>query len=204
PRANAEAGADEGAVTEGHLRATLRFDNGLVTMNATAEELIALLEHGVAQTADGATPGRFPQVAGMRFSFDAAAPAGRRLRSLDILNDDGTVRDTVVDDGAVQGDGNRVFRLVTLNFLANGGDGYLFPELSDPARRNLYEGTGSGEEIDYPDENLAADPGANSAFSYTGGEQDALAEYLAAFHATPEAAFAVEETDRGDDRRIVY
>ncbi len=204
PRANAEAGADEGAVTEGHLRATLRFDNGLVTMNATAEELVALLEHGVSQTAPGATPGRFPQIAGMRFSFDADAPAGSRIRSLEILNDDGSVRDTVVAGGALQGPGTRVFRLVTLNFLANGGDGYLFPELSDPVRRNLYEGTGFGEEIDYPDENLRADPGANSAFSYTGGEQDALAEYLAAFHASPGSAFAVGETDRPEDGRISY
>ena len=69
PAPNMEAGTEEGAVTEGHLRATLRFDNGLVTLNVTAAELKGLLEHGVSETAEGATPGKFPQLAGMKNGF---------------------------------------------------------------------------------------------------------------------------------------
>ena len=76
-------------------------------------------------------------------------------------------------NSVLQGDAGRPFRLVTLNFLANGGDDYPFAKLSNPDRRNLYEGTAYGEDIDYPDENLSGDPGKNSSFSSTGGEQDA-------------------------------
>ena len=35
-----------------------------------------LSEHGVAETEEGATPGRFPQVAGIQFSFDATQAPG--------------------------------------------------------------------------------------------------------------------------------
>jgi 2',3'-cyclic-nucleotide 2'-phosphodiesterase (5'-nucleotidase family) len=204
PLANQEIGTPEGAVTEGHLRATLRFDNGLATMNVTADELVMLLEHGVAETAEGMTPGRFPQIAGMQMSFDATAPAGSRITTLEVMNADGSVKDTVVEGGAVQGDPNRVFRLVTLNFLANGGDAYPYDKVSDPQRRNLYDGAGYGEETDYPDEDFSGDPGSNSGFSYTGGEQDALAEYLMMFHPSENEAYDIAETDRSEDERIRY
>lgn len=204
PVAREDTGTPSGAVTEGHLRATLRFDNGLVLLTATAEELVMLLEHGVADSAPGRTPGRFPQVGGMRFAFDISAPAGDRITALEILNDDGSVRDTVVQGGRIQGNPSRRFRLVTLNFLANGGDGYPFAELSNPDRMNLYEGAGFGEDRDYPDANLSADPGRNTSFSYTGGEQDALAEYMRAMFPSPSRAFAEEETPRGEDLRIRY
>ncbi|MCG8568829.1 MAG: bifunctional metallophosphatase/5'-nucleotidase [Spirochaetes bacterium] len=204
PAPNEEAGTGEGAITEGHLRATLRFDNGLVTLTATAEELKNILEHAIAQTAEGATPGRFPQIAGMKLAFDASKDAGNRIISLDVLNEDGTVKDTVVADGAVQGDAMRTFRLVTLNFLANGGDGFPFTELSSPDRYNLYEGKGYGEEVDYPDGIFSNDPGQNNSFSSTGGEQDALAEYLLEFHATPKTGYDKAETDRNKDMRIKY
>ena len=204
PAPNEEAGTAEGAITEGHLRATLRFDNGLATLSLTAAELKEIIEHGVAATEEGSTPGRFPQVSGMRVSFDITKPAGSRVQSLDILNEDGSVKDSVVVDGAVNKDAKRKFRMVTLNFLANGGDDYPFANLSAPDRRNLYEGKGFGEEVDYPDENLANDPGANSSFSATGNEQDALAEYLLLNHKTPETAFNIEETDKSQDTRIVY
>ena len=63
----------------------------------------------------------------MRFSFDPAAPSGQRVRSLAVLDGSGNVSDRVVAGGKLMGDPERVFKVVTLNFLANGGDGYLFP-----------------------------------------------------------------------------
>jgi hypothetical protein len=106
-------------------------------------------------------------------------------------------------DGSLVGNAERRLRLVTLNFLANGGDGYPFAALSDPQRVNLYEGKGYGEETDYPDANLSNDPGRNSRFSYTVGEQDAFAEYMQAFHATPQQAYDVAETNAAQDQRLV-
>ena len=209
PAENSTTGTPEGAITEGHLRATFRFDNGLVLLDATASELVELLEHGVSATdpkpAAGesqqvSTPGQFPQIGGMTMEFDATQPAGSRMRNLTVTGHDNSINDVVVQDGSLQGDPNRVFKIVTLNFLANGGDGYPFDALAQPNRTNLYEGTGFGEDIDYPDANLGNDPGANSSFSYTGGEQDAFAEYLAVFHSSESDAFA----KAGNEDRIQY
>jgi hypothetical protein len=62
-------------VSEGHLRGTLRFDNGSKIFDVTCMELEMLLEHGVAATARGATPGQFPQVGGIAFGLDPAGTA---------------------------------------------------------------------------------------------------------------------------------
>ncbi|WP_422081999.1 bifunctional metallophosphatase/5'-nucleotidase [Ulvibacterium sp.] len=191
-------------ISEGNLRAVLRFDNGLVRLTVTAAELKDILEHAVAATESGATPGQFPQVAGLSFTFDTAGTPrtaqgnGTRISELSV----GT--DVVVSGGTIQGDASRTFNLVTLNFLANGGDAYPLTDadLSAPNRVNFYEGTGFGEEIDYPDANLGNDPGANSSFSYTGGEQEALAEYL--ISQFPQSSPYMEsETPASADTRIV-
>lgn len=204
PVMNANVGTKEGAISEGHLRATLRFDNGLVTLTVSPAELRTLLEHAVAETGDGATPGRFPQVAGLRMEFNASLSPGQRITELVVTGANGRGNDVVVSGGRLVAGSNQTYRLVTLNFLANGGDSYPFDTLSAPDRRNLYEGTGFGEDIDYADENLANDPGLNTSFSYTGGEQDAFAEYVLRFHADPQSAFSVAETPRGEDSRISY
>lgn len=209
PPANDTTGTDEGAISEGHLRATLKFDNGLVILKATATELKDLMEHAVAGTAPGATPGQFPQIAGMQIGFDSSETArttngtGSRIRNLVVLDENGSASDTVVEDGVIQGDPNRIFRLVTLNFLAEGGDNYPFSELAAYSERlNMYEGLGYGESIDYDDADLSGDPGLNSSFSYTGGEQDALTEYLMQFHPDSTTAYKVEEADADQDLRI--
>lgn len=204
PAASEEAGTAEGAVSEGHLRAVLRFDNGLVTLSVTASELKMLLEHAVAGTADGATPGQFPQVSGVEFAFDVNAEPGSRITSMIVTGEDGMKNDVVVKDAKIIGSSSRVFRIVTLNFLANGGDSYPFDKLSNPDRRNMYEGTAYGESEDFPDEDLNADPGNNTSFSGTGGEQDAFAEYLMEMYGDVANAYSMEETDKEDDTRIMY
>lgn len=191
-------------ISEGNLRAVLRFDNGLVRLTVTAAELKDILEHAVSATEPGATPGQFPQVSGLNFTFSTAgtprtAPGnGSRVTELVVGSD------TVVSGGAIQGDASRTFNLVTLNFLANGGDAYPFTDtdLSAPNRINFYEGTGFGEDIDYPDANLANDPGGNDTFSYTGGEQDALAEFLLMMHPSNNP-YNEAETPVNEDTRIV-
>lgn len=191
-------------ISEGNLRAVLRFDNGLVRLTVTAAELKDILEHAVAGTEEGATPGQFPQVAGLSFTFSTsgmartAAGNGSRISQL-VVGDD-----VVVADGAMQGDVGRTFNLVTLNFLANGGDSYPFSDMDliAPNRINFYEGPGFGEDIDYPDANLANDPGNNSTFSYTGGEQDAMAEFLLQMHPSSNP-YNEAETPISEDKRII-
>ena len=62
---------------------------------------------------------------------------------------------------------------------------------------------GYGDTDYYPKAQLSSDPGLNSEFSFTGGEQDALAEYLLVFDSFPDYAFSDEETPANKDERIM-
>ena len=195
---------ENNGVSEGHLKATLRFDNGLVRLTLTADELITVIEHGLAQVAPGAQPGRFPQVGGMNFVYDPDQPAGSRLVDLVVDKGDADPNNdvVVVDNGVNVAPAGVTFNMVTLNFLANGGDSYPFDQLSNPNRINYYNGLGFGETTDFPDGNLANDPGNNDTFSNTGGEQDAVAEYMSTFHPDDASAYDIAETPADQDTRI--
>ena len=182
-QANELAGKEEGDISQLDISDSLRFNNGLTLLTVTAEELLEIIEHGVSATEEGATPGQFPQVAGIEFSFDPSLEPGNRVQSLAIKDEDNII-DTVVEDGELSGDASRTFRLVTLGFLADGGDDYPFPD-----RDRV--------DIALEDE----DPRTGEAtFAPDGSEQDALAEYLADnFSETP---FDNEDVLREEDNRI--
>lgn len=147
PPANSLTGKEEGQISLLDVQNALRFDNTLSVLTLTAAEMKTILEHGVAATEPGATPGQFPQVGGVSFSFDPSLPgntydddgvlisAGERVRSAAILNDDGSVADVLVENGQLLGDPEREIRVVTLSFLADGGDGYPFP--ADAERQEI-------------------------------------------------------------------
>lgn len=189
PAANALAGKEDGEVSQFDIENSLRFNNNIALVTVTAEELLALMNHGVADSGDGNTPGRFPQVAGMAFSFDTGLEAGSRIRSLALVDDAGTVIDTIARDGALVGDAARTIRIATLGFLAGGGDGYPFPA-ADAPETNLVDLRDVVRTVD-------VDPTFEA-----GGEQDALAEFLATFHPEQASAFAEAEADPADDTRI--
>ena len=209
PPANPSAGKAEGDVSQFDIEGALRFNNGLVIVPLTAQQLREIVEHAIGFDGVGeATAGRFPQIGGMRFSFDPAAPPGERIRSLAIVDDGGAVVDVVVEAGSLAGDPGREIKMVTMNFLANGGDGYPFP-LPAPGRVDL---TGEAGQInapnpDFPDTNgngiideaALTDPGL-TGFAEPGTEQDVLAEYLADFFA--ENPFDVAETPPLKDLRV--
>jgi len=147
PVANPLTGKEAGQVSLLDVQNALRFDNGLSVLTLTAAQLKAILEHGVAATGPGSTPGQFPQVGGVRFSFDPSAAAseyseegdlvteGERVQNAAIVNDDESVADVLVENGQLVGDPERLIRVVTLGFLADGGDSYPFPE--DAQREEL-------------------------------------------------------------------
>jgi 2',3'-cyclic-nucleotide 2'-phosphodiesterase (5'-nucleotidase family) len=128
PLANPDAGKQAGQVSQLDIETSLAFNNGLSLVTVTAEELKQLMEHGVAQSQPGATPGRFPQIGGVAFSFDPSRPPGSRVVSLRV--DTPTGRDVVVRNGQLQ------------------GDDYPFPRLSNPNRVNL--APSSGNSFDTP------------------------------------------------------
>lgn len=106
------ASIDAGPVTMGEVLTVLPFQNTLSTFEVTGAVVLAALENGVSEVAEGA--GRFPQVAGLKFTFDAAAPVGARVSEV-----------MVAEGGSfVAIDPAKTYRLVSNNFVRNGGDGY--------------------------------------------------------------------------------
>ena len=180
----------EGGISETDIANTLRFNNGLTLLTVTADQLLELVEHSVAESGDGNTPGRFPQISGFSFSVDLTQPAGDRVQSLAIEDAEGNDIDVVVENGEIVGDASRTFRMVTLNFLAGGGDGFPFPA-QDDAAANFVE---LAQEDDAPRTGIAT-------FAPDGSEQDALAEYLAA-NFTEATPFDTADVDPVGDSRI--
>jgi 2',3'-cyclic-nucleotide 2'-phosphodiesterase (5'-nucleotidase family) len=195
----------EGDISQLDLENSLRFNNGLTLITLTAQQLRWVIEHAVAATAPGVTPGQFPQISGLSFSFDSTKQAiafdtatgaitqeGQRVQNLVVLNEDGSLLDTVVKDGVIVGDVNRTFRTVTLNFLAGtaaqtstnalGGDRYPFPVFvkENAERANRVDLRGETADVNLNGViDVAPDlPAGNFTFAATGSEQDALAEYL--------------------------
>ena len=185
PLANPTAGKLQGDISQLDIENSLRFNNQLSLLNLTASGVKAILEHGVAATATGATPGQFPQIAGIRFSYDATRPVSSRVISAVIVDSAGAVTDTLVANGSVYGDPTRVYRVVTLNFLASGGDTYPFPTLGS-------------NRVDLP--TLPPAGPALASFAIPGSEQDAFAEYMKANYSTQ--PYAQAETPIAQDARI--
>jgi len=112
------------------VNTALAFDNNMVVLQLTGDELLAAMENAVSRVP--ALDGRFPQVAGMVIEFDASRPGisdevsletPSRIQSLVITRADGS-EDVLVADFEAQGDLDRIFTLVTNSFLLTGGDGY--------------------------------------------------------------------------------
>ena len=178
----------EGGISQTDIANALRFNNGLTMLTVTAEGLKTVLEHAVAASSleDSNQQGRFPQVSGVQFSFDLTVPAGARVRNVSVMNEDGfeiaVVRDGVVLDPAAE------FRMVTLGFLANGGDGYPFQAVGKDFVDLVETGVRTGD----------------ATFADDGTEQDALAEYLFA-NFLPEnggEAYGEADTARAFDTRL--
>ncbi len=177
-----------GQISQIDIENTLRFNNGLSLLTLTATQLLEVIEHSVVRSELGSTPGQFAQVAGLAFSFDISQPVGSRVRSLVLTDGIGDMTDLVAQNGKVVGDADRTFRIVTLDFLADGGDDYPYPNYPNPDRVDL--STVMSEE----------QSGGQAIFTAPGTEQDALAEYLVAnFSTTP---FAVADVGSEEDERI--
>src|SRR6266508_2947119 len=103
---------DAGPITLGELIEVQPFGNTITLVSLTGDQLKAALENGVSQIETVA--GRFPQVAGIRYSFDASKPAGSRITGVQIADAQGY--------SPIKPDAT--YRVVTNNFLLTGGDGY--------------------------------------------------------------------------------
>ncbi|WP_416397042.1 bifunctional metallophosphatase/5'-nucleotidase [Allohahella sp. A8] len=184
------AGKAAGDISQFDIESALAFNNGLTLIDVTAQELKDILETAVSEVEN--VSGAFPQIGGMTLTYDPSGTAqavdaatsavtvpGTRVRSL-------TVGSTPVVTNGVVDSGTGPFRMVTLNFLVNGGFGVA---VSNSNRVDLVFDAAVPTSIDMS----AADPGA-AMFADTGSEQDALGEYLKATYPDANTPFASADT----------
>jgi 5'-nucleotidase/UDP-sugar diphosphatase len=91
----------------------LPFQNTLSTFQVSGQTVIDALENGVSQVEE--VKGRFPQVAGLKFTFDLA-----------VAPNEGRIQEVMVADGDnfVAIDPAKMYNLVSNNYVRGGGDGY--------------------------------------------------------------------------------
>ncbi|RWC37933.1 MAG: bifunctional metallophosphatase/5'-nucleotidase, partial [Mesorhizobium sp.] len=119
------ASIDQGTVTMGEVLTVLPFQNTLATFQISGKDLVAGLESGLSQIEDGA--GRFPQVAGLKYSFDkSVAPNAGRVKSVEVM-----------ENGAwAPINPDKDYLVATNNYVRQGGDGYkVFAEKA----KNAYD-----------------------------------------------------------------
>jgi len=104
-------------ITRGQVLTVLPFGNIVVTLQVNGAELKTMLENGVSQMP--AANGRFPQIAGLCFTYDIALPAGNRVTSAVRADASGNCTATPIDLTAAS-----TYEIAENDFMASGGDGY--------------------------------------------------------------------------------
>jgi 5'-nucleotidase len=107
-RSNATYGP--GAISKRDVISILPFETPIVKLEVTGAILRAALEHGVSRVGIETEFGGFPQVSGLRFSYDARKAPGARVVEV-------TVNGQPLDD-------RKTYSLAVGEYLAKGGDGY--------------------------------------------------------------------------------
>ncbi|MFK7938856.1 MAG: bifunctional UDP-sugar hydrolase/5'-nucleotidase [Roseovarius sp.] len=110
------SGIDQGEITKGEVLTVAPFQNTMATFRLTGAQVVEALENGFSKLGEDA--GRFPQVAGMTVTYDASAEPGAR------------VRDVMIGSAALEMD--KLYGVVSNNYLRTGGDGYkVFVDAQD-------------------------------------------------------------------------
>lgn len=95
-------------LTRRDILSELPFGNSTVLVEITGKDVKDALENGVSQVDNRA--GRFPQVSGLKFTFDPKAPVGSRVLAIEI---DGKPLDPAAK-----------LKVASNDFMFTGGDGY--------------------------------------------------------------------------------
>ncbi|MFD0981166.1 bifunctional metallophosphatase/5'-nucleotidase [Tropicimonas aquimaris] len=106
------ASIDSGEVTMGEVLTVLPFQNTIATFELSGADVIAALENGLSQVEEGA--GRFPQVSGLKYSWDKEAEPGSRVLEVQVME----------GDAWAPLDPEKVYGVVSNNYMRSGGDGY--------------------------------------------------------------------------------
>ncbi len=106
------ASIDAGDVSMGEVLTVLPFQNTIATFQMDGAGIKEALENGVSQVDEGA--GRFPQVSGLKYTFDRSKPVGSRITSVEVKE----------GDKFVPLEAAKTYGVVTNNYVRSGGDGY--------------------------------------------------------------------------------
>jgi 5'-nucleotidase len=109
-------------VTLGDAFTVFPFGNQVATTVVSGANLWKALENGVG--GNYPADGRFPQVSGLKFSFDSSKPVGSRIVSV-----------TKLDGTAIAKDATQ-YTLTTLDYIIYGGDGYV--DVFSPAKAKVF------------------------------------------------------------------
>ena len=191
----------EGGISQLDVENSLRFNNQLIAFDTTPQGLKAILEHGVAVLG---SQGRFPQIGGVSFSYNPNAAAGTRVGDIALLTESGSIN--LFNDGTLLNSAPTRLTVVTLNFLANGGDTYPIKANGENFRYVIIRSDGSlglsgpvDEAANFTDAGtIAAAVGSNSVLA----EQTALERYLREFHSSPQLPYSNSDTPAASDTRI--
>jgi 5'-nucleotidase / UDP-sugar diphosphatase len=107
----ADATIAPGVLTRRDVLSVVPFNNKIVKVRIAGAVLRAALEHGVASIGVETQPGRFPQVSGIRFAYDATRKPGERVTEITV-------------NGTPLVDKNFYTLAASAYMVINGGDGY--------------------------------------------------------------------------------
>ncbi|SIQ39449.1 5'-nucleotidase [Rhizobium sp. RU20A] len=106
------ASIDKGVITMGEVLTVLPFQNSVATFQLKGSDVVAALENGLSKIEEAA--GRFPQVSGLKYTFDPSRPAGSRIVSVEVKE----------GRAFVALDPEKTYGVVSNNYMRAGGDGY--------------------------------------------------------------------------------
>ena len=221
PEANPILNKQEGEISKLDLLNSLRFDNSLSIGTITTRQLKRSAEAMVAESRHGG----FGQISGFRFAYDPSRPRGERVISMDLTRPrrladgrvDGSTQEQdvvrpLVRDGVVLHPDEEL-GLVTITYLAEGGDGQGGAQLSQNMRQVRWIGT-AGDAATWqaagqskPRLLLATEApasisaGLNQRELGFGSYRDALGAYLTANHAGGAAGNPLAVADADDAGR---
>lgn len=98
-----------GTITKRDILSVFPFSNTVVKVQVNGSQIRQALEHGVARLNDEEA-GRFPQVSGLRFSYDGRKPPGSRVVKV-------TINGWPLKD-------KKQYTMASSMYLVGGGDGY--------------------------------------------------------------------------------
>lgn len=104
-----------GQITMGDMYEVMPFDNTFYTIDMTGEQILRVLEYGIANKTIGML-----QFSGLNVKYDSAKPQGEKIIEVCLL--DGSKLDK-----------QKTYKVVTNDYLYDGGDGYtMFKEGRNP------------------------------------------------------------------------